>query len=61
MDRAAKNTLRMYKTSVASVRLLYIAKVERKGRTSAEELSIRTPSLDDVFLQVTGTQLKEDD
>jgi len=27
---------------------------------SAEELAIRTPSLDDVFLQVTGTHLKEE-
>ena len=42
----SKNNQRLIKTSVASVYLLYIAKVERKGRTKAE--------VDEIIRWLTG-------
>jgi ABC-2 type transport system ATP-binding protein len=44
----------------ASKNVSSLVSVLTSNSKSVEELSIRTPSLDDVFLQVTGLHLKED-
>lgn len=47
--------------SHASKHVSDLVMVLNQNSSGLEELSIRTPSLDDVFMKVTGTHLKEDD